>query len=104
VSNDALFLSTIQTLDAFFGTLDLPAIEAAQPEDSPLAHPERTTLTLSNGDVIDVDLYQISVDCWNAKNANHDRQCGWDTTREKALKDLLQLCEDDLETCHEHGG
>ena len=94
---DTLFLQTMILMDTIF-PLDPAPIAEALPEDSPLALPERTTLMLSNGDVVEVDLFQISAGCWSAKDANHDGRCGWDTTRELALKDLLELCESDVES------
>lgn len=93
MSANPLFRSTLLALDAIFPMADHePAIK-----DAELADQERTTLTLSNGDLIDVDVFQISHDCWTAKDANHDDRCGVDDTREAALEDLLQICEDDLE-------
>lgn len=70
-----------------------------QDEDSPLALDERTTRVLSNGDVLEFDVFQISADCWTAKDANHDGRTAVDTTRQKAIADLVSMAEDDLEDC-----
>lgn len=102
MSNDDMFLRTMHALDAMFMAPDPAQVHytiTESDENSPLAYPERTTLTLRNGEVIDVDLYQISAGCWSAKDANHDGHTGWDATRELALKDLETLCNDDLEEC-----
>lgn len=98
----ALFVATLRTLDTVFAAPDPAELHydiTERDESSTLAQPERTSITLRNGEVIDVDLYQISAGCWSAKNADHDGQCGWDATRELALKDLESLCNDDIEPC-----
>jgi hypothetical protein len=96
MSANPLFRSTMLALDAIF-----PAepVTPALAEEDTLAFDERTSRVLSNGDVVVFDLYQINADCWTAKDANHDGRTGVDDTREGAIADLLQLCEDDLEDC-----
>lgn len=96
MSHDPLFVWTLRALDAIF-PLDPAAIEESLPEDSDLALPEREHYTLSNGDTVTVDFYQISANCWTAKDADHDSRTGVDHTRELALQDLLRMCEADLE-------
>lgn len=83
--------------------VNLDAIHEALPEDSDLAMPERGHYALSNGDTVTVDFYQISANCWTAKDANHDSRTGVDKTRELALQDLLRMCEADLEDSCDDG-
>lgn len=100
MSNDPLFAHTLRALDVIFPAEPAPApapLEAGDDDDSELGASERTSIVLCNGDVIDVDLFQVSATCWSAKNANHDHQCGWGETRDRALRDLRVLCEDELE-------
>jgi hypothetical protein len=100
MSNDDMFLRTMHALEAMFMAPDPAQVHyeiTEANEASTLANPERTTITLRNGELIDVDLYQISGGCWSAKNADQDGQCGWDATRELALKDLESLCNDEIE-------
>lgn len=66
-------------------------------EESPLALDERTTRVLSNGEVLEFDVVQISADCWTAKDANHDGRTGVDDTRELAIADLVSMAEEDIE-------
>jgi hypothetical protein len=96
VMSGDLLQSTIRALDVIFGALDAPPTAADQDEDSPLALDERTTRVLSNGDVLEFDVVQISGNCWTAKDANHDGRTGVDTTREKAIADLLWMAEDEI--------
>ncbi len=96
----------LRTLDAQIAYIDrmLALIDAGKPkaeqdEDSTLALDERTTRVLSNGDVLEFDVVQISADCWTAKDANHDARTGIGDTRELAISDLVSMAEDDLEDC-----
>lgn len=50
-------------------------------------------MTLANGDEINVDLCNVG-NWWTAKNADHDHQCGQGETREAALADLREICEE----------
>jgi len=83
--------------EALFPLDKAPAQQQVEDEDSPLALDERTTRVLSNGDVLTFDLFQVSADCWTAKDANHDGRTGVDTTREKAIADLVSMAEDGVE-------
>lgn len=83
-------------IDQLLARLSPAALAESLPEDSPLALPERVSYALSNGEVVDIDLYQISAGCWTAKDANHDSRTGVDSTREKAIADLLEQCEADI--------
>ena len=74
--------------------LDPARHEDSLPEDSDLALPERTSVTLMSGEVLVYDLYQISAGCWTAKNADHDSQTGVGETAVLAVKDLIDLCAD----------
>jgi len=96
MSPNPLFQHMCTALDIIFPA-DPATIAYSLPEDSPLALPERTTLTLRKGEMIDVDLFQISADCWTAKDANHHGRTGVDTTREGAIADLVQMAQDDLQ-------
>lgn len=90
-------------VDAWFATLfPVPALSRmpdAVDEDSPLALDERANVILSNGDMLEFDLFQNSANCWTAKDANHDGRTGVGNTRAEAIADLVSLAEDDIEDC-----
>ncbi len=90
-------------VDAWFEELfpldQAPALQELirEDEDSPLALDERTNVLLSNGDMLEFDLYQTSGSCWTAKGANHDGRTGGGNTLAEAIADLVSLAEDDIE-------
>ena len=96
MSANPMFRAMTLALDAIFPAE--PVTPEVADEDS-LAFDERTNRALSNGDLVVFDLVQISADCWTAKDANHDGRTGVDDTREGAIADLVQMCEEDLEDC-----
>lgn len=53
-------------------------------------------ITLTNGDEITVDLFQVNAGWWTAKNADHDHQCGQGATRQAAIDDLWAICQRDM--------
>jgi hypothetical protein len=66
-------------------------------KDSELALPEKTSRLLSNGDLLDINLFQISASNWLAKDADNERRFGSHSTRELAIRDLVEQCEAELE-------
>ena len=99
MSTDPLMRRLDMCFEELFPLDKAPALQEliSDDEDSPLALDERTTRVLSNGEVLTFDLFQTSANCWTAKDANHDGRTGVDTTREKAIADLVSMAEDDLE-------
>lgn len=87
----------LSLIDQALGIVDPAPIAYALHEDSELALPERTSITLRNGEVVTFDLFQFSDNIWSAKNADHDHQCGWGATKAKAIADLESLCNDEIE-------
>lgn len=58
--------------------------------------PAPSFMTLSNGERVDYDLFQVSFLCWSAKDSNNDRRCGWGSSKLLAIRDLRALCEDEI--------
>lgn len=120
--NDPLFLHTLRALDVIFGEdLDtresLTQIGATPSRHTGLKsaldarHTQRETLgrdvtgaanslaapltiTLSNGELVEIDAMQIAPGCWSVKAADRDYPGGWGETRELATQDLRELLED----------
>lgn len=98
MSANPLFRHMCTALDVIFPADPAP-IAYALPEDSTLALPERTSITLINGEILTFDLYQLGPNDWSAKNADQDHQCGWGATAEDAIAALEHMCNDDIGPC-----
>ena len=67
-------------------------------QDDDYAPAERCSVVLSNRDVLLYAIEQIAHDCWQATEIHGDRY-GCDESRQGAIDDLVQRCEDDLADC-----
>lgn len=74
--------------DAQRGTLRAGITElASRPADS---------ITLSNGQLVLIELVHVDDGIWSAKDRERDFAGGWGGTREEAISDLRSILEDRL--------
>lgn len=121
MSNDTLFLHTMQAFEKFFADPVDSRIDLERPALSPQPHAcmgdsqlgklatgathgsafraaEPLSISLSNGELVKLEIHNWSAHgsaMWSCGDAeNCDRRCGWGRTQDEAIEDFRSVCED----------